>query len=151
MGGVLQHDIQQIRRQASGDDTALKALLDQQRDTAGVVDMGVSHQHIVDLARVEGQAGVIDLVPALLQAAVNEDVLAAHLQTMAAAGDTLICSVKLSFMALFLSCPFLRAEARFCVSSDGSFYLALFCLCFIRFTAAHEVLSHRPDAVSGGS
>ena len=56
MGGVLKHDIQQVRRQASGDDTALKALLDQQGDTAGVVDMGVSHQHIVDLARVERQA-----------------------------------------------------------------------------------------------
>ena len=47
MGGVLQHDIQQIRRQASGDDTALKALLDQQRDTAGVVDMGVGHDDVV--------------------------------------------------------------------------------------------------------
>ena len=111
MGGVLQHDIQQLRRQASGEDTALKALLDQQGDTAGVVDMGVRHQHIVDLARVERQAGVIDLVPALLQAAVNEDVLAAHLQTMAAAGDTLICSVKAQFHGVVPFLSFLAGRS----------------------------------------
>ena len=111
MGGVLQHDIQQIRRQASGEDTALKTLLDQQGDTAGVVDMGVSHQHIVDLARMEGQAGVIDLVPALLQAAVNEDTLAAHLQTMAAAGNTLICSVKAQFHGVVPFLSFLAGRS----------------------------------------
>lgn len=89
----------------------LKALLDQQRDTAGMIDMGVSHQHIVDLARMEGQAGVIDLVPALLQAAVNEDVLAAHLQTMAAAGDTLICSVKAQFHGVVPFLSFLAGRS----------------------------------------
>ena len=71
----------------NGEDAALKALLDQQRDTAGMIDMGVSHQHIVDLARMEGQAGVIDLVPALLQAAVDEDLFAPHLQAVTASSD----------------------------------------------------------------
>lgn len=61
--------------------------------------MGVGHQHRVDAARMERQGGVVDLIPALLQTAVHQDLLPVDLQTMAAAGDTLVSAVKLSFMA----------------------------------------------------
>ena len=56
--------------------------------------MGVGHQHRVDAARMERQGGVVDLVPALLQTAVHQDLLPVDLQTMAAAGDTLVSAVK---------------------------------------------------------
>ena len=56
--------------------------------------MGVGDEHIVDVARGKGQGAVVHLVPALLQAAVDEDALAAYLQTMAAAGDALVSAEK---------------------------------------------------------
>jgi len=43
---------------------------------------------------MEGQAAVIHLVPALLQAAVDEDPLAVYLQAMAAAGNALVSAEK---------------------------------------------------------
>ena len=94
MGGVLQHDIQQICRHPRGDDGPCKAVFDEHGDAAGVVDMGVGHQHRVDAARMERQGGVVDLIPALLQTAVHQDLLPVDLQTMAAAGDTLVSAVK---------------------------------------------------------
>ncbi len=36
------------------------------RDAAGVVDVGVGHQHDVDVAGVEGEHGVVQLVAPLL-------------------------------------------------------------------------------------
>lgn len=65
--------------------------------------MSVGDKRIVDAARGKGQGAVVHLVPALLQSAVDEDALAAYLQTMAAAGDTLVSAEKLSFMAFVLS------------------------------------------------
>ena len=94
VGGVLQHDVQQVRCQPRGDDAALKPVFDEHGDAAGVVDVGVGHQHHVDAARVEGQSGVVDLIAALLQAAVHQDLLSVDLQTMAAAGDALVSAVK---------------------------------------------------------
>ena len=94
VGGVRQHDIQQVGRQPGGDDLPLEAVLDQHGDPAGVVDMGVSHQHRVDAAGMEGQRGVVHLVPSLLQATVDENMLSVYLQTMAAAGDALVSAEK---------------------------------------------------------
>ena len=55
VGRILQHNIQQVRRQAGGHDTAGKALLDEHGHAAGMVDMGVGHQHIVDGVGGKGQ------------------------------------------------------------------------------------------------
>ena len=55
--------------------------------------MEVTPDHI-NAAGVKGQRGVVDLVPALLQAAVHQDMLAVDLQTMAAAGDALVSAEK---------------------------------------------------------
>lgn len=56
--------------------------------------MGVGHQHHINAAGVKGQRGVVDLVPALLQAAVHQDMLAVDLQTMAAAGNAPVSAVN---------------------------------------------------------
>ena len=94
VGGVRQHDAQQVGRQPGGDDTALKAVFDQHGDAAGMVDVGVGHQHHVNAARMEGQRGVVHLVPTLLQAAVDQNMLSVYLKTMAAAGDALVSAEK---------------------------------------------------------
>jgi hypothetical protein len=67
-----------------------------------VVDVGVGGEHDVHLAGMEGQLVFFDLVPALLQAAVNEDALAAGVDAMAAAGDGTGCTKKRQFHGKFL-------------------------------------------------
>ena len=78
----------------NGEDAALKALLHQHGDPAGMVDMGVGDEHEVDAAGMEGQGFVVYLVPSLLQAAVDQDVFAVDLQTVTAAGHALVSAVK---------------------------------------------------------
>ena len=94
VGGVLQHDVQQLRCQPCCDDAALKSVFDEHGDASGVVDVGMCHQHHVNTARMERQRRVVDLIPSLLQAAVHQDFLSVDLQTMAAAGNTLVSAVK---------------------------------------------------------
>ena len=69
-GGVQQHDIQQVRRQAGSEDAALEALLNEHGDAAGVVDVGMGHKDNVNGTGREGELGVGHLVPSLLPAAV---------------------------------------------------------------------------------
>ena len=94
VGGVLQHNVQQVRRQPGGDDAALKTVLDKHGDTARVVDMGVGHQHHIDAAGMERQHRIVYLVPSLLQAAVHQNILAVDLQAVAAAGNAPVSAVK---------------------------------------------------------
>ena len=89
MSGVPQHDGHELPRQAGGNDLAVEALLDQQGNAAGVVDVGMGDNDIVDISGGEVQHPVVPLVSALLEAAVDEDLLAAHLQAVAASGDRL--------------------------------------------------------------
>ena len=89
VGRVLEHDGHQLAGQAGGKDLPLKALLDEQGDAAGVVDVRVGDDHIVDVIRRKVQHGVVSLVLALLQAAVDEDLLAADFHAVAAARDGL--------------------------------------------------------------
>ena len=106
---ILQHDAEELRREAGGDDLALESVLDEQRQTAGVVDVRVRHEHAVDRAGVEGQRGVIHLVAPLLQAAVHQNLLAVDLQTMAAAGYALVSAVKTQ----------LHGSVPFCFRREG--------------------------------
>ena len=87
VGGVPQHDGHELPGETGGDDLAVKALLDQQGDAAGVVDVGMGDQYIVDIAGGEVQRVVVVLIPALLKAAVDEDLGPVDFQTVAAAGD----------------------------------------------------------------
>ena len=94
MGGVHQHDIQQVRRQSGSHNTALEALLDEHGHPAGMVDMGMGDEHNINAASREGQSLIVHLISSLLQAAVHQDALAAYLQAVAAAGDALIGTIK---------------------------------------------------------
>ena len=97
VGGVQEHDVHEVRRQAGGEDLAVEALLDEHGHPAGVVDVGVGDEDIVNAPRREGELRVADLVPALLQSAVHQDLLAVDLQAVAAAGDALVGAEKAQF------------------------------------------------------
>ena len=56
--------------------------------------MGVGDQNIVDVAGGKIQGVVIVLVPALLKAAVDQDLPAVDFQTVAAAGDRVAAKNK---------------------------------------------------------
>ena len=86
-GGVPQHNGQQLTGEPGGEDLALESLFHQQGDPAGVVDVGVGNDNIVDVAGGEVQSVVVMLIPALLQAAVDEDLFAPHLQAVTASSD----------------------------------------------------------------
>ena len=94
VGGVQQHDLQQLGGEAGGEDAALEALLDEHGNPAGVVDVGVGDQDVVDGVGGKGEFAVGNLVPALLKAAVDEDAGVVDLQTVAASGDALVRAVK---------------------------------------------------------
>ena len=48
-----------------------------------MVDMRMRHQNIVDLIGRKRQRAVVDLVASLLQTAIDEDLLSAHLKAVA--------------------------------------------------------------------
>ena len=54
-----------------------------------MVDVGVGQHHVVDIVGGEIQLPVVPLIPALLQAAVDQHLAAAALDAVAAAGDRL--------------------------------------------------------------
>ena len=119
-GGVPQHNGQQLGRQAGGVNLPLEALLHQQGDAPRVVDVGVGDDDIVNVAGGEVQGVVVVLVPALLQSAVDEDLFAAHFQTVTAAGDRvgraeecqLHMDALLNVMGGFLSTLYLIARGN---------------------------------------
>jgi len=80
----------------------VKAVFHQQRDAAGVVDVRVGDEQNVDAAGGKGEITVVELIAPLLQAAVNEDLLAVDLQTVAGACHAAVSSVKVQFHALVL-------------------------------------------------
>ena len=55
-----------------------------------MVDVGVGDKNIVDGVGGKGQLTIVDLIPTLLQAAVDQDPLAVYLQTVTTACDALI-------------------------------------------------------------
>ena len=97
VGGVPQHDGQQVGGQTGAIDVAGKALLGQQGNAAGVVDVGVSDDDVVDFRWVKVQCPVIDLVPTLLQAAVHQNAPAAAFHAVTASGDRLCRAEKGEF------------------------------------------------------
>ena len=87
VGRVPEHDGHELGGEAGGVDGPGEPLFGQQGNAARVVDVGVGDQHRVDIARGEVQGVVVVLVPALLQSAVDEELLPPHLQAVAAAGN----------------------------------------------------------------
>ena len=95
VGGVEQHDLHEVCRQARRQDAAVEAVFHQQRDAAGVVDVRMGDEQNVDIRWVEGKHGIVQLIAPLLQAAVHKDALAVDLQTVARTGDAAVCAVKI--------------------------------------------------------
>ena len=94
VGAVHQHDVHQLGGQPGGIHLTGVAHFIKERNSSGVVDVGMGGEHIIHLAGMERQLVVVDLIPALLQAAVDEDALAAGLQTMTAAGNGTGSTIK---------------------------------------------------------
>ena len=97
MGAVKQHNLHQLRRQPSGQNPAAETLTDQQRKASGMIDMRVSHQHIINHPGLKRQRPVVDLITALLQPAVNQDLFSGDLQAVAASGNTAVGAIKAQF------------------------------------------------------
>ena len=66
VGGVQQHDVHEVRCETGGEDLAMEALFEEHGYPAGVVDVGVGDEDIVDAPRRKGELLVADLVPPLL-------------------------------------------------------------------------------------
>ena len=106
VGAVHQHNIQEPGGEAGGPDPAVKALLNQHGNATGVVDMGVGNQDVVDGIGGEGQLMVVDFVPPLLQAAIDQDSLPVDLEAVTAASNALVRTIKVQFheIALLVFC-----------------------------------------------
>ena len=104
VGGIPQHNVQQLGGEAGAVDVAAKSLLDEQGNAAGVVNVGVGDNDILNVAGHEVQLGVVDLIPPLLQAAVNEHLVSVALHTVAAAGDGFGCTEKCELHPEHLLC-----------------------------------------------
>ena len=97
MRAIEHHETAEFARRRCRDDFAPKAALLQQRYAPAMVEMGVSEQQHVDRGRVEAEgAGVllIELAPALIEAAIDQDAFPASLDQMAGARDAQIGAVE---------------------------------------------------------
>ena len=90
MRRVPQHDAAQLHRGDGGVDPAPEAVVRQQRQKAGMVDMGMGDEHKVDLAGGYGQRLVFVHILALLHAVVDEEPLPCRFQHGAAAGHLVV-------------------------------------------------------------
>ena len=99
VGGVEQHDLHEVCRQARRQDAAVEAVFHQQRDAARVVDVRVGDEQNIDAAGSESEITVVELVASLLQSAVDEDLLAVDLQAVARPRHAAVGPVKVQFHA----------------------------------------------------
>ena len=106
VGAVAQHDVTQGAGGGGSVDRAPEALLIQQGQMAGMVDMGVGQQGKVQLPGRDGQRLIFKQVPPLFHAAVHNALLVPHLDIGAAAGDLMGGAQKCNFHH-FPSCLFL--------------------------------------------
>ena len=90
MRRVPQHDTAQLHGRDGGVDLAPEAVVRQQRQKTGMVDMGMGDEHKVDLAGGYGQGLVLVHIFALLHAVVDEETLPCRFQHGAAAGHLVV-------------------------------------------------------------
>ena len=102
---VAQHDVTEIGRRLGQIDPAAKTVLAQQRQSSGVVDVGVRDQHEVKRRRLDRQILVDEYVLALLHAEVHQTAPSAYLEIGAAAGDLVRCAEKRDFHLFMPPCP----------------------------------------------
>jgi hypothetical protein len=93
-------NLAQLDGRLGGEDRSTKTLLDEQRQAAGVVDVGVAENDVVELFGVEGEGLPVSSVPllaALDQPAVEEDALTVELDQMTRPGNFARCAVEGEF------------------------------------------------------
>ena len=90
MRRVPQHNAAQLHRRDGGVDPASEAVVRQQRQKTGMVDMGMGDEHKVDLAGGYGQGLVFVHIFTLLHAVVDEKPLPCRFQHGAAAGHLMV-------------------------------------------------------------
>ena len=87
---VRQHERAQVARARRAEDAAAKALADQPRQVAAVIEMRVREDDGVDRAGRDRERGPVaqpQLLEALEQAAVDENAMVAEIEQMLRAGD----------------------------------------------------------------
>ena len=97
LGAVNEHDPAQIAGLSSGVDRSVKALLEQQRQMAGVVYVRVRQQHEVQLSRRNGERLIFINVLSLFHAAVHQTAAAGALDQRTTAGDLMVGAQKGDF------------------------------------------------------
>ena len=97
VGRVPQHDTAQLHGGVGGIDPAPEPVAGQQRQQAGVVDVGMGRQHTVDLAGGHGDGLILIGIPALLHAAVDEIALPGGFQQSTAARHLMVRAQKRQF------------------------------------------------------
>jgi hypothetical protein len=97
MGRIHEHELEQFAGGPGGVHGRLHPQLHRPRQPAGVIDVGVGQQHVVDRAQVEGRrlpVAQAQFLQALEQAAVHEDAALARLQQVAGTGDAACGAVE---------------------------------------------------------
>ena len=92
--GVPQHDAAQLHGGIGGINFAPEAVAHQQRQQAGMVDVGMGRQHPVDLAGCHRNGLIFIHILALFHAAVDEEPPPGGFQHRTAAGDLMIRAQK---------------------------------------------------------
>ena len=87
VGAVAQHDLAEVAGGGRGVDLGVAALLEQQRDPAGMVDVGVGQQDEVDGGGRHRHRRVDECVHALLHAAIHQSIMPVYLDQRAASRD----------------------------------------------------------------
>ena len=90
LGRVGEHDAQQVARRRRAVDRPGEPLADERRQVAAVVDVGVAEDDRVDLVGVEREVAVALpglLAAALVQAAVEQDLVVADFEQVHRPGD----------------------------------------------------------------
>ena len=97
VGAIPQHDFAERTGRRSGVNLAGKSTGIQKRQQPGMVDVGMSQQHVVDLCRRTGNTDVLIGVPSLLHAKIHQNPLSGNLQIGTASGDLVGCTNKRHF------------------------------------------------------
>ena len=95
---VRQHDGAEVRRGGGAMDAVLVAVLDELRQHARMIDVGMGEKHRGDGARIEGEGPVVQLalgLRTLEHAAIDEHFRAVGFDQVAGAGDGARCAMEL--------------------------------------------------------
>ena len=116
---VSQHDVAELRRRLPREDAPAEALAHELRQVAGVVDVRVGEDHVVDLRGIDWEVPVLFerlLAVVLVQPAVEQYPLAVRFYKMHGAGRRLRRSVESYSHAMiipkFTPCGYCKTQMR---------------------------------------